>query len=910
MTQKIVIQKFEELHISITPIKHEKYHYLVRTEESPKGVMPAEEQVIFPMIDWLDQARYLMDDSVAGLFHGYGSTGLLEDDFLYNLEEETLQSEVFGNQGDGNSRDATAISTISSSSQTRSLVDLGREMYEALFQGALRDRLTSAQAIAHNQGSVLRLRLGLKDPILTRLPWEVLHEDIRPIATGKDVIFSRYQPTLSSLILPPPPTGPLKVLMVVAAPSDQENLAIKLEAKELKAELKKQISNSAWGNRPLPEIELEILEQPDREKLTQVLEQNTYHVLHYAGHSNLGSQGGELYLVNQKTGLAEVLNGDDLAGLLVNNGIHLAVFNSCRGADSAVSTPATDTNNPRNLAEVLVNRGIPAVLAMAERIPDRVALTLTRLFYHNLKQGYPVDLSLNRARQGLISTYGSNQLYWALPVLYLHENYQGYLTPKPATDDEDLFIPPRPLPNSRTNFADVSEEVNCNGSASPWRIPTSDMGDREGDEDEDFLLRDRQNFPEDDDEFMDYDPGYDPGDDEEFMDYELGDDGNSDAESLVSDIFSELGFGKPGSADPVSGQSSPDDESFPHIPDSQTPVPGLTKSPATPADDSQTQANTELTQSKANFPKTGKNIVQSQGSSKLDPKILLGSDRSHKRSKWGFGIVSLVTVFLLAGAVWFWRSRPQTNPSLSTNAATEQVVSTTSEAPPAESNPWEDAPTSAVTAIAMENFAQGKLPDGVIAVKALLDRGTLQQAKGTLEVLSNEQKDTPEINFLYGRLAWQFVQTGNQDYSIDDARRFWQASVKSDPNSPLYANALAFAHYAEGNLKLAENMWLRVVTLLEQTQPLNNLELLTAHAGLALITMKSSTQGAQTRQSSIGKALKQRKMVMNVAPNDFQPDTLAKNWMWPESAIADWQKLLKLESASRTKNKDKIKKPK
>ena len=155
-------------------------------------------------------------------------------------------------------------------------------MYEALFQGALRDRLTSAQAIAHNQGAVLRLRLGLKDPILTRLPWEVLHEDTRPIATGKDIIFSRYQPTLSSLILPPPPTGSLKVLMIVAAPSDQENLAIKLEAKELKAELKKQIGNGAWGNGSLPEIELEILEQPDREKLTQVLEQNTYHVLHYA----------------------------------------------------------------------------------------------------------------------------------------------------------------------------------------------------------------------------------------------------------------------------------------------------------------------------------------------------------------------------------------------------------------------------------------------------------------------------------------------------------------------------------------------------------------------------------------------------------------------------------------------------
>jgi tetratricopeptide (TPR) repeat protein len=64
---------------------------------------------------------------------------------------------------------------------------------------------------------------------------------------------------------------------------------------------------------------------------------------------------------------------------------------------------------------------------MAEQIPDNVALNLTGLFYRNLKLGFPIDLSLNRARQGLISAYGSHQFYWALPVLYLHPEFDGYL---------------------------------------------------------------------------------------------------------------------------------------------------------------------------------------------------------------------------------------------------------------------------------------------------------------------------------------------------------------------------------------------------------------------------------------------------------------------------------------------------
>jgi tetratricopeptide (TPR) repeat protein len=214
--------------------------------------------------------------------------------------------------------------------------------------------------------------------------------------------------------------------MVLAVPADQDALALKQEAEQLKQEL--QASSSGNSH---PRIELTILEQPGREQLTQALEHNHYQVLHYAGHSNLSAAGGNIYLVNHRTGLSEALSGDDLAGLLVNNGIRMAVFNSCRGGYAATAVSSSEAEG--NLAEALVKRGIPAVLAMAERIPDEVALNLSRLFYRNLKQGYPVDLSLSRSRQGLISSYGSDQLYWALPILYLHPKFDGYLQPVPAT---------------------------------------------------------------------------------------------------------------------------------------------------------------------------------------------------------------------------------------------------------------------------------------------------------------------------------------------------------------------------------------------------------------------------------------------------------------------------------------------
>jgi hypothetical protein len=453
----------QEFHISVTPVGHEEY--LVRTERVAPGVPLAEEQVTWAVEDWLAQARQLMNDPLLGV----------------------LQGDRVNRIGGYESRNLATADT-DSTLPSLSLAEIGQQLYGALFQGTLRDSWMTAQAIAQHRGEVLRLRLGLKGSRLPRLPWEVLHETDspaerlrqrdglslppRPIATGTGVVFSRYQPG-TSLTLPGSPFSyeadqPLRILMVIAAPTDQKRLELKREATHLQQELRHQtgsLPESVVGT--LPDMQLTILDQPGREQLTQALEQGKYQVLHYAGHSNLGASGGNLYLVNNKTGLTEILTGDDLAGLLVNNGIRMAVFNSCRGAYTAAADPSSDMGE-RNLAEALVGRGIPAVLAMAERIPDDVALTLSRLFYRNLKQGYPIDLSLSRARQGLISAYGSHQLYWALPILYLHSEFDGYLTEGDRTLDN---------PADRLMLIPQGYDISSSSANSTPPLPTDAIPD-------------------------------------------------------------------------------------------------------------------------------------------------------------------------------------------------------------------------------------------------------------------------------------------------------------------------------------------------------------------------------------------------------------------------------------------------
>ncbi len=130
-----------EFHISVTPVGQNDY--LVRTEQVAPGVPLADELVTWPVAEWLSAAGHLMNDPLQSLLQG----------------------------------DVIARNSVN-------LVALGQQFYNALFQGTLRDSWITAQGIAQNQQQVLRLRLGLKDAKLARLPWEVMHAGDRPIATS------------------------------------------------------------------------------------------------------------------------------------------------------------------------------------------------------------------------------------------------------------------------------------------------------------------------------------------------------------------------------------------------------------------------------------------------------------------------------------------------------------------------------------------------------------------------------------------------------------------------------------------------------------------------------------------------------------------------------------------------------
>jgi tetratricopeptide (TPR) repeat protein len=890
----------QEFFISVTPVRDGDY--IVRTERVAMGVPLAEEMVSWSVDQWLSQSARVMHDPLLGLLRGHRSG-----------------TTVTANQP-----------------QAGELVALGQDLYNAIFQGTIRDSWMIAQGVAQNQKEILRLRLGLKDNRLPLLPWEVLHDGARPLGTNTDIVFSRYRSAFTSLpspgILRRAQAGeaPLRILMVLAAPTDQERLQLHQEAEHLQAELQRELPGSVASN-----LELVILDQPGREQLTQALEQEHYDILHYAGHSDLSAAGGDLYLVNSKTGLTEVLSGDDLAGLLVNNGVRMAVFNSCQGVHTATTNEAG--GNSGSLSDALLKRGVPAVLAMAERIPDEVALNLSRLFYRNLKQGCPIDLGLSRARQGLLSSYGSDQLYWALPILYLHSEFDGYLQ---VTGN----LHGLPLMSADGDWQDngLSDDLNDglgdfdghgfddrydqDGAASWDDLSYPEPEDLNGGDDAadrgiiQSLLKELQTSPSATNGFSgngvgavpvpplplnpgtrETDPRQADAADFSRLGQQLyaqgdwsgaigayGDALRLDPESAA--VYNNLGeaLEKYGSLpealtaykmalqlDPDMGVAQHNLERLVYgvLDPALTGTVGIDDEPGR---SSQALANPvdQRLQSTSRSPSNSQNRVYGKphGKSQSPP-----ASPSRGRT-----IAVTAATFAVLGSIWFLATRPSSQ-GPGTVPLDQALVSSNSD-------------NQNLVAISTQSFTQGDLPKGQQAVEQLLDRGALVEAEGALNTVPKSQLEVPTVSYLRGRLAWEFFkrQASTTTYRAEDARRFWAIAAKAQPTNIEYHNALGFGLYAEGRLKLANDAWFKAATLsAEQTPSNNSPELMTAYAGQALVLAKEANQDPKR----LDKAIALRDRVLQSNPEAFQPNNLAKDWRWTQTMIADWKQLVAAKSS-------------
>jgi formylglycine-generating enzyme required for sulfatase activity len=92
--------------------------------------------------------------------------------------------------------------------------------------------------------------------------------------------------------------------------------------------------------------------------------------------------------------------------------LRLVLLNACEGARGS------DRDIFSSTAAILVQRGLPAVLAMQYEITDRAAIEFSRTFYEAIADRYPVDAAVAEARIA-VNIGITNTLEWGTPVLYM-----------------------------------------------------------------------------------------------------------------------------------------------------------------------------------------------------------------------------------------------------------------------------------------------------------------------------------------------------------------------------------------------------------------------------------------------------------------------------------------------------------
>jgi hypothetical protein len=281
----------------------------------------------------------------------------------------------------------------------------GGELFTALFQDEVRGvyREALAQARARERG--VRITLCLSDsPELIDVPWEYLCDGPNFLA------LSELTPVVRYLDLPRAPRPllvepPLRVLGIVSGPSDCDRLDVQRERQNLERALSSLTETGA--------VELHWLDPATPGSLLRALRTQTFHALHYIGHGRYDSDHDRgVLLFEDDEGWSRAVGGDELGDVLHDSSMRLVVLNACEGARTARSDPFT------GVAGSLVQRDIPAVVAMQFEISDEAAIVFAHGFYGPIAAGSPVDASVAAARLAMRAERGDD-IEWGTPVLFM-----------------------------------------------------------------------------------------------------------------------------------------------------------------------------------------------------------------------------------------------------------------------------------------------------------------------------------------------------------------------------------------------------------------------------------------------------------------------------------------------------------
>jgi len=301
---------------------------------------------------------------------------------------------------------------------------LGEGLFQAVFSGDIGGAFRKSVERVRNSGCGLRIRIFLDDaPELATLPWEALWDPTERVflADAPDLPVVRALEVPAETPTLKPLQAPLRLLALLPEPRGEQKLSSEAEWEQIQKDLVPLAEQDA--------LLAESLKPPTLEALGRRIDQEPCHVLHIVAHGRPGDPGsGGLLKLEDAKGNSDRTTGLELARAFEGREApRLVVLNACHGARSDIND-AFD-----GMAQHLLSRGIPAVIAMRTAISDAAAVDFATALYRELALGHTIEAALVQARRGL--SLGKHRAEWATPVLYLRgENVRVFaLDGRPST---------------------------------------------------------------------------------------------------------------------------------------------------------------------------------------------------------------------------------------------------------------------------------------------------------------------------------------------------------------------------------------------------------------------------------------------------------------------------------------------
>ncbi|MCF2145756.1 CHAT domain-containing protein [Desmonostoc muscorum LEGE 12446] len=282
--------------------------------------------------------------------------------------------------------------------------DYGTLLGKTLFRDDVRDAFVGAM---RESDEPLRMLLFIEasDPQLRTLRWEKLCAPIdgewELLALNQRVPFSFYIPAITDRRFPPIGRRDLRALVLVASPSDSQ----KYKLAEFDVEASVNSVKSALGEIPcdiLATIPGAIGLPTIDELCTQLSDRNKqYTILHFVSHGRVMDNGETVVYWSKADNTVEAIAAthllERLRPLRGAKGLpHFTFLCTCESAspDAEGSLGGLGQRLVRDL-------GMPAVVAMTDKVTIKTAQTLIENFYKQLRASGEVDSALHEATAAL-----------------------------------------------------------------------------------------------------------------------------------------------------------------------------------------------------------------------------------------------------------------------------------------------------------------------------------------------------------------------------------------------------------------------------------------------------------------------------------------------------------------------------